>query len=68
MLLKARAKNEMKIAMLILGRATCNMGEVDMIKMYSLEYICVQLTLHNHRELQRSENERPQSRDEHIHN
>ena len=66
MLLKARAKNEMKIATLTLGGKRMGKdGTID-IWMHSLKYIRVQLALHNDRELQRAENKRPKSCDKHI--
>ena len=67
MLLKARAKNEIKIAMVILRKANEKIWRINM-RTHSLKHVRIQLALHNYCELKRAENKRPESRDEHIHN
>ena len=58
MLLKARAKNEMKIAELTLGKANGKGRRVEK-RTHSLKHVRVQLALHSDCELQRAENKRP---------
>ena len=65
MLLKARAKNEIKIAMVILGKVNETIWRIDM-RTHSLKHVRIQLAFHNYCELQRAENKRPKSCNEHI--